>query len=712
MLKHHMDSCKKNCSTVDDIVQHLRDHHPNYRRMELKTLTRLVSQVLRQEPSPHHVHNKKHGVDGDEDEKSLSALPRKRRKRIDEEGDLGTTTASGSDGESEFYFKSMLESELESESNVEIDGKKVEFETCEIQEQEGEIKSRGHGNMAGEVGPMFKDLGGMDGLLEKIKRLLLPFYYPEIPKRIGVKHIRGILLHGPPGCGKTMLAHAIANEMGVPFYKISATEVVSGVSGESEENIREVFNKAYRTEPSIIFIDEIDTIGSKRENLQRQMEKRIVTELMNCMDSNYRRTGRVLVIGATNMADALDPALRRPGRFDREFNLGIPDENARAEILSNITKNCRLEGPVDLLQIARSTPGYVGADLNALVEEAGKCAMSRIFLQGKCQSFIDEEWLKRTWSCEDIEKLAITMTDFEKSIREVQPSSLREGFSTVPNVTWEDVGGLDDIKRVFELHIIRRVKYPDKYKKLGLNSGTGILMYGPTGCGKTLIAEAVANEAGANFIHVKGPEILSKYVGESESAIRTIFSRARKCSPCVLFFDEIDALTTQRGKEGAWVVERLVNQLLAEWNGTDRQAGVYIIGATNRPEVIDTALVRSGRFGQHVYVPLPSPEDRVSILKTLARGRPIDPNVDLDAIARMEACEKFNGADLKELMELAALAVVEEGTVSQLCDDEVLIKAAHFEQTLNNLHSTRNGQREEHEKEHMTARARANACSW
>ncbi|GMI85186.1 cell division cycle 48C, embryo defective 1354 [Hibiscus trionum] len=562
----------------------------------------------------------------------------------------------------------------------------------------------------GKEGPRFRDLGGMGGVLEELMmEVIVPLYHPHLPRWLGVRPMAGILLHGPPGCGKTKLAHAIANETGVPFYKISATEVVSGVSGASEENIRELFSKAYRTAPSIVFIDEIDAIASKRENLQREMERRIVTQLMTCMDESHRleqlndkdsnlessdsKPGYVLVIGATNRPDAVDSALRRPGRFDREIVLGVPDENARCEILSVITCNLRLEGSIDLLKIARATPGFVGADLAALANKAGNLAMKRIIDQRKhaiSKESVDEEqadqWWRQPWLPEEMEKLTITMADFEEAAKMVQPSSRREGFSSIPNVKWEDVGGLDFLRQEFDRYIVRRIKFPEEYAEFGVDLETGFLLYGPPGCGKTLIAKAVANEAGANFIHIKGPELLNKYVGESELAVRTLFSRARTCSPCILFFDEVDALTTKRGKEGGWVVERLLNQLLIELDGADQRRGVYVIGATNRPEVMDRAVLRPGRFGKLLYVPLPSPDERGLILKALSRKKPIEADVDLIAIGRMEACENLSGADLSALMNEAAMAALEEKLTSTgISETSWTIKALHFERALSKI---------------------------
>ncbi|CAI9279353.1 unnamed protein product [Lactuca saligna] len=570
-----------------------------------------------------------------------------------------------------------------------------------------------------EDGPRFKDLGGMDVVLDELKmEVIVPLFHPELPRRLGVRPMAGILLHGPPGCGKTKLAHAIANETGVPFYKISATELVSGISGASEENIRELFSKAYRTAPSIVFIDEIDAIASKRENLQREMERRIVTQLMTCMDESHRVTkpddtsknlepsnnkpGYVLVIGATNRPDAVDPALRRPGRFDREISLGVPDENARIKILEVLTRDLKREDAFDLVKIARATPGFVGADLAALVNKAGNLAMKRIIDGRKSELSKEseeesEDWWRKEWTVEEMEKLCITMLDFEVAAKQVQPSSRREGFSSIPNVKWEDVGGLDILRREFDRYIVRRIKYPDEYEEYGVDLETGFLLYGPPGCGKTLIAKAVANEAGANFIHIKGPELLNKYVGESELAVRTIFSRARTCSPCILFFDEIDALTTKRGKEGGWVVERLLNQLLIELDGADQRKGVYVIGATNRPEVMDRAVLRPGRFGKLMYVPLPNADERGLILKAVSRKKPLDDDVDLIAIGRSEACANLSGADLSSLMNEAAMAAVEEKfkkiEAAKASDEPQsslgglphTIKAIHFEQALGKI---------------------------
>ncbi|PIN24447.1 Nuclear AAA ATPase (VCP subfamily) [Handroanthus impetiginosus] len=551
-------------------------------------------------------------------------------------------------------------------------------------------------------GAMFKDFGGMSGVIEELKmEVVVPFYHPQLPSYLGVKPLSGILLHGPPGCGKTKLAHAIANETGVPFHKISATELVSGFIGASEENIRELFSKAYRTAPSIVFIDEIDAIASKRGDCEGQTEYRIVTQLMTCMDENANsrissfRPGYVLVIGATNRPDAIDPALRRPGRFEREIVLGVPDESARVEILSALTRKLKVEGGFDLVKIARSTPGFVGADLAALASKAGNLAMKRMVDKRKLELFKEpevkgysEDWWRQPWSQEDMEKLSITMADFEEATKMVQPSSRRQGFSSIPNVKWDDVGGLHFLRQEFDRYIVRRIKFPEVYEDFGVDFEIGFLLYGPPGCGKTLIAKAVANEAGANFIHIKGPELLNKYVGESELAVRTIFSRARTCSPCILFFDEVDALTTQRGEEGGWVVGPLLNQLLIELDGSEQRRGVYVIGATNRPEAMDRALLRPGRFGKLIYVPLPNADERGMILKALARRKPIDASVDLMALGRDNACKNLSGADLSALMNEAAMVALEDKLTSSSKSPDGqkwTIKDAHFRTALGKI---------------------------
>ncbi|KAL2904685.1 Cell division control protein 48-like protein C [Bienertia sinuspersici] len=765
IVYRRIESSKITHLSSDDIAEHLYAVYPDYKHYKFipfRTKIRQILQYSRRPPINCTVEEDDDEEEGDEGSELRSPLRKKQRQIVDERErklvrrenthrqmmrrrETESVSLSSSTSEDAVYaeevapefdlMKSMLragygdaKSTLNSkskqkeagtgisigeESNVEVED--VRRENNIGAAADADALDRGEKSLSashlvedgepngGLSGPRFKDFGGMKKILDELMmEVMVPLYHPQLPQWLGVKPMSGILLHGPPGCGKTQLARAIANETGVPFYQISATEVVSGVSGASEENIRDLFAKAYKTAPSIVFIDEIDAIASKRENLQREMERRIVAQLLTCMDESHslvkpnnklsdselndKRSGYVLVIGATNRPDAVDTALRRPGRFDREIALGVPNEDARLEILLILTQNIRLAGDFDLIKIAKATPGFVGADLVALANKAGNLAMQRIIderrLELSKEGGIIEEWWKEPWSPDEMRNLSITMTDFEKAVKLVQPSSRREGFSTIPDVKWEDIGGLNMLRKEFELYIVNRIKYPSQYEESGVDLESGFLLYGPPGCGKTLIAKAVANEAGANFIHIKGPELLNKYVGESELQVRTIFNRARVCAPCIIFFDEVDALTTERGKEGGWVVERLLNQLLIELNGGDHRRGVFVIGATNRPGVMDSALLRPGRFGKLLYVPLPDPDERGLILKALARTKPVDCAVDLLDLGKREACENLSGADLAALMNEAAMAALEEKLRSPLSTSDALqftIKSNHFE---------------------------------
>ncbi|CAA7052267.1 unnamed protein product [Microthlaspi erraticum] len=516
-----------------------------------------------------------------------------------------------------------------------------------------------------------------------------------------MKPISGILLHGPPGCGKSTLACAIANEADVNFYMVSAAELVTGVSGGSEEKIRELFSNAYRNAPSIIFIDEIDAIASKRENQHKGMDTRIVTQLLSCMDEKYMlpkqkesnlsvdvgsKPRHVIVIGATNRPDALDPAMRRSLRFDLEICLDVPDEKAREEIFSLVTRNLSVESTLDRSKIARLTSGFVGADFEVLAKNAAMVLARRVIYSRKpplCSDNIDIcSLMRQPVSEEERKMLFVTTSDFEEALKDFQPSLTREGFSTIPDVTWDDIGGLDHVREAFYHHVIRRFKFPEECKGFENCLETGFLLYGPPGCGKTLVAQAVANEARVNFIHVEGPELLSKYVGETEKAIRELFSRARMCSPCIVFFDEVDALTTKRGEQGAWVVERPLNQLLIELSGGKKRDGVIVIAATNRPHMMDPAVQRAGRFGRHIHVPLPNSDQRHSILKALAKDFRVDPSIDLNAIARMESCENRSGADLASLVKEAGLAAFTDANSDS---KQRTIKMVHFEQAFSKL---------------------------
>ncbi|KAJ0868751.1 putative AAA+ ATPase domain, ATPase, AAA-type, core, AAA ATPase, AAA+ lid domain-containing protein [Helianthus annuus] len=704
ILRHRVkETYGTSIPSIDKLIDGLRAKYPEYGRYRHQLFTRMVKQTL-------DVHNnnddkkRKLSANYEEDDDVMSqSSASKKAKKIEIKGrgselqtepseleSSSTHTVLSFENESQqfepgFDFtKSMLRNKY-SGSTIR---KNIELEPMV---KAGSRKSNNNG-------PRFEDLGGMDDVLDHLEmEVIVPLLHPDLYPSLGLRATAGVLLHGPPGCGKTLLARAIANESGASFYKISAPELVSGVSGESEENIRELFSKANRTAPSIVFIDEIDAIASKRENLQREMEKRIVTQLMTCMDESHRtsepndalettempngKPGYVLVIGATNRPDALDPALRRPGRFDLEISLGAPNEDTRLKILSVLTRDKKLEGDFDLIKIARSTPGFVGADLDRLVNTAGGLAIRRVFYKRKLElpteSIQNKNWLKKAWTHEEHASYRITTSDFEAAAKLVQPSSKREGFTSIPNVKWEDIGGLHSLRREFYTHIISRIKYPDECEDIKDDLETGFLLYGPPGCGKTLIAQAVANEAGANFIHIKachgfysfisiylifyflkltlcilsimkGPELLNKYVGESELALRTHFSRARTCSPCILFFDEVDAITTKRETDGNWVATRVVHQFLTELDGGDQRKGVYVIGATNKPDAVDSALLRPGRFGENMYVPLPNQDERVLILKALSKNRRLDADVDLIAVA--QRCANFSGADLSKLV--------------------------------------------------------------
>uniref|UniRef100_A0A8C7I6W4 Nuclear VCP like n=1 Tax=Oncorhynchus kisutch TaxID=8019 RepID=A0A8C7I6W4_ONCKI len=528
----------------------------------------------------------------------------------------------------------------------------------------------------------FEDVGGNEDTLTEVCKLLIHMRHPEVYQKLGVVPPRGFLLHGPPGCGKTLLAQAVAGEMELPMLKVSAPELVSGVSGESEQKLRELFEQAVTSSPCILFIDEIDAITPKREVASKDMERRIVAQLLTCMDdlNSLAVTAQVMVIGATNRPDSLDPALRRAGRFDKEICLGIPDEAARLRILKTLCRKLKLPEDFDYRQLARLTPGYVGADLMALCREAAMSAVNRVLLerQDKNQGFQASadrgercrllSLLKSSESLseEQLAGLCILMSDFQGSLASVQPSAKREGFATVPGVTWEDVGALHDIREELTMAILAPVRSPEQFKALGLSAPAGVLLAGPPGCGKTLLAKAVANESGLNFISVKGPELLNMYVGESERAVRQVFQRGRNSAPCVIFFDEIDALCPRRsGHEGHHLSEmesgasvRVVNQLLTEMDGLETRRQVFIMAATNRPDIIDPAVLRPGRLDKTLYVGLPPPSDRHAILLTITKGgsRPhLEQDVSLEEMAHDVRSDCFTGADLSALVREASV---------------------------------------------------------
>jgi transitional endoplasmic reticulum ATPase len=514
----------------------------------------------------------------------------------------------------------------------------------------------------------YEDIGGLTKEVQKIREMIeLPLRHPEIFERVGIEAPKGVLLYGPPGTGKTLLAKAVANETNSNFYSIGGPEIMSKFYGESEEKLRSIFKEAQENAPSIIFIDEIDSIAPKREEVSGELEKRIVSQLLSLMDGLESR-GKIVVIAATNRPDALDPALRRPGRFDREIEIGIPDEKSRLEILQIHTRGMPLEPDVKLDEIARITHGFVGADLQALGKEAAILAVRRVLPE------INMEQTKVP--VKTLNKIKVRMQDFQDALRDVQPSAMREVLVQVPNVKWEDIGGLTGVKE----ELAEAVEWPLKYSKLfqkgGVKPPKGILMYGPPGTGKTLIAKAVANESEANFISVKGPELISKWVGESEKGVREIFRKARGAAPCVIFFDELDAIAPRRssGEGDNQVTERVVSQLLTEMDGLEELKGVFVLGATNRQDIIDEALLRPGRFDRMLYIPPPDKEGRVEILKIHTKTKPLAKDVDIAKLA--ELTEGCTGAELAAICNAASIGAIKQylkvhGDRAAAADEEV-----------------------------------------
>lgn len=517
----------------------------------------------------------------------------------------------------------------------------------------------------------YEDIGGLDKEIQRIREMVeLPLKHPELFRHLGIEPPKGVLLYGPPGTGKTLLAKAVANESGAHFIAINGPEIMSKFYGESEARLREVFKEAEENAPSIIFIDEIDAIAPKRGEVVGEVEKRVVSQLLSLMDGLETR-GNVIVIAATNRPDAIDPALRRPGRFDREIYIGVPDRKGRKEILQIHTRNMPLDEDVNLDKLAELTHGYVGADLAALAKEAAMNALRRFLPQ------IDLE--KEVIPTDVLQKLKVRMDDFYEAMKEVQPSALREVYIEIPQVKWEEIGGLDEVKREIIEAVEWPLKYPHVFEKLGIRPPRGILLYGPPGTGKTLLAKAVAHESQANFIAVKGPEVLSKWVGESEKAIRTIFQRARQVAPCIVFFDEIDSIAPRRGMTlgDSGVTDRIVNQLLTEMDGLQRTKDVVVIAATNRPDILDPALLRPGRFDRIIYVPPPDEEARYEIFKIHTRKMPLDDDVDLRELARRT--EHYTGADIEAVVIEAGLAAAREDI------NVKKVSMRHFEYALNKV---------------------------
>jgi len=525
---------------------------------------------------------------------------------------------------------------------------------------------------------MYDDIGGLTDEIQKVREMVeLPLRHPELFNRLGIEPPKGVLLYGPPGTGKTLLAKAVANETNAHFINLSGPEIMSKFYGQSEENLRNVFKEAQEKAPSIIFIDELDSIAPKRGETQGDVERRVVAQLLSLMDGLDPR-GNVVVIGATNRQNALDPALRRPGRFDREIELGVPDKKGRLEILQIHTRGMPLADNVDLNYYASKTHGFVGADLQMIGKEAAMKTLRRILPNLK----LEEEEIP----LEVLESLSVTKEDFDNALTEVEPSALREVFIQTPPETWDDVGGLEEAKQLLRETIEWPLKYPNIYRHMSAKPPKGILLYGLPGTGKTLLAKALAHESEVNFISVKGPEFLSKWVGESEKAVRETFRKARSAAPCIIFLDEIDAIAPVRSanRGDSQVTERVISQLLTEMDGLEALNNVVIIAATNRPDIIDPALLRAGRFGRHIEVPLPDINTREKIFEIHMKGKPVGKNVSYREMAKK--MEGKSGADIEALCQEATILAIREGIMMKNFVDtdknitELSIELRHFEE--------------------------------
>jgi len=530
----------------------------------------------------------------------------------------------------------------------------------------------------------YEDIGGLNDEIRKVRETIeLPLRYPELFERLGVEAPKGVLLHGPPGTGKTLLAKAVASETNANFSSISGPEIMSKFYGESEGRLREIFEQAQENAPSIIFIDELDSIAPKREEVTGEVEKRVVSQLLALMDGLQSR-GKVVVIGATNRPNALDPALRRPGRFDREIEIGVPNKDGRLQVLQIHTRGMPLADDVDLKRLANVTHGFVGADLEALTKEAALHALRRILPE------IDFE--AESVPAEILNKIIVDMNDFQESLREIEPSAMREVLVEVPNVKWTDIGGLAEVKEELQEAIEWPLKYPEIFAYMNTAPPKGVLLYGPPGTGKTMLAKAVANESEANFISIKGPEVLSKWVGESEKAVREVFRKARQASPTIIFFDELDSITPVRGTGfgGSQVTERVISQILTELDGLEELKDVVVIGATNRIDIVDPALLRPGRFDRLLNVPVPDLDARKAILKIHLEKKPLAEDVKIDTLA--EKTEGYSGADLAALANTTSMLVIKEHiTKSKTLEKaketlkDLKISMKYFEKTLEKM---------------------------
>jgi transitional endoplasmic reticulum ATPase len=566
-------------------------------------------------------------------------------------------------------------------ADTEPDGTVVVTDSTEVEVSEQPAEQITGGEERRETPDVtYEDIGGLDSELEQVREMIeLPMRHPELFQQLGIEPPKGVLLHGPPGTGKTLMARAVANEIDAYFTDISGPEIMSKYYGESEEQLRGVFEEAEENAPAVVFIDEIDSIAPERGETSGDVERRVVAQLLSLMDGLEER-GEVIVIGATNRVDALDPALRRGGRFDREIEVGVPDKGGRKEILQVHTRGMPLSESVSLDEYAENTHGFVGADIAQLAKEAAMNALRRI----RPELDLEEDEI----DAETLERLEVTESDFKNALKGIEPSALREVFVEVPDVTWEDVGGLEETKERLREAIQWPLEYPEVFAQMDMQAAKGVLMYGPPGTGKTLLAKAIANESQSNFISIKGPELLNKYVGESEKGVREVFEKARANAPTVVFFDEIDSIAGERGQRSgdSGVGERVVSQLLTELDGLEDLEDVVVIATTNRPDLIDPALLRPGRLDRHVHVPVPDEAARRKIFAVHTRNKPLAEGVDLEDLAART--DGYVGADIEALCREASMAATRE-FISRVDPDEigesvgnVRVTDDHFEQAM------------------------------
>ncbi len=519
----------------------------------------------------------------------------------------------------------------------------------------------------------YEDVGGLDREIQRVREMVeLPLRHPSLFKRLGIDPPKGVLLRGPPGCGKTLLARVVANESEANFISINGPEIMSKFYGESEKKLRKIFIEAEEKSPSIIFIDEIDAIAPKRETVTGEVERRVVAQLLALMDGLHSR-GRVIVIGATNRPNSLDSALRRPGRFDREIEIKVPNEKGRREIFQIHTRNMPLDNKMLLIKdFSQITHGFVGADISAVCREAAMSALRRYLPSIDLESeIIDPELL---------EQIQVTREDFEQALKEVLPSGIREVFVEIPNVNWSRVGGLEDLKQKLLEAVDWPLSHPNIFKRMGIDPPKGVLLYGPPGCGKTLLARAIATESKANFISIKGPELLSKWVGESEKAIREVFRKAKMAAPCIIFFDEFDSIAPTRGRytSDSGVTEKVLSQFLTELDGLEVMKDIVVIAATNRPDILDPALIRPGRIDRILFVPPPNKDERLEILRIFSKDMPLATNVDLRELVEMT--EGYSGADLETWCREAAMTALRENVRARKVSIE------HFKESKEEVH--------------------------